>query len=135
MADRSLVDRKFDASKQLVQSLKTMGAPLLAAYWELHEEDGGWLFFLVPRSVRDESKLIDAASSLLVEPPYRSIFSLIDVQVDSHQIERARALGSYIRSESYVGRDIDTTFTGGHYFESVVPVHFAPELLTHLRVA
>ena len=75
------------------------------------------------------------ASALLVEAPYRSVFSVSDPVVDGRQIERARALGAYIRVEPYIGRHIDATFTGGHYFEDVVPVYFAPELLTRLRVA
>ena len=51
------------------------------------------------------------------------------------KLERARALGSYIRIDPYIGRRIDTTFTGGQYFESVIPVYLAPELMPHLRVA
>jgi hypothetical protein len=72
---------------------------------------------------------------LLVEAPYSSAFSLSDPAVDARQVERARALGAYIRVKPYVGRRIDTTFTGGQYFESVVPVYLASELMTHLRVA
>jgi hypothetical protein len=64
----------------------------------------------------------------MITPPYRSVFSLADVFVDAHQIVRARALGSYLRSSEDLGRQFDTTFTGGHYFESVVVLYIAPEL-------
>ncbi len=90
---------------------------------------------LVPTSPEEEGRLIKEATALLVESPYRSVFSLSDPAVDSRQIDRARALGAYIRVAPYIGRRIDTTFTGGQYFESVVPVYLAPELMTHLRVA
>jgi hypothetical protein len=70
-----------------------------------------------------------------VKEPYLSAFDLSDTGVNSHQIERAKALGAYIRIEPYIGRRIDTPFTCGQYFESVIPVYFKPELLTHLPVA
>ena len=135
MADQSLVESKLAASKELVKKVVDAKLPLAAAYWELREEHGGWIFLLVPASQSDELVMIDKVSSLLIEKPFRSVFSLSDVFVDSHKIDRSRALGAYIRGESYVGRQLDTTFTGGHYFESVVPVYFAPALLPHLRVA
>jgi hypothetical protein len=132
VAEDSLVDRKVDTSIMLAKELIQRGLPLLAAYWDFREERGRWMLVLVPSSRQDERRLIDGASSSLIEHPYRSIFSLSEPVVDSRQIDRARALGAYIRVEPYVGRRIDTTFTGGHYFESVVPVYLAPELITHL---
>jgi hypothetical protein len=63
------------------------------------------------------------------------VFSISDPSVDSRQIKRARALGAYIRVEPFIGRRIDDTVTGGEYFESVVPIYLAPELITHLHVA
>jgi hypothetical protein len=135
MAAESLVDSKLESSKQLAKELIKRGAPLLAAYWEFREEVDRWTLMLVPTSPEDERRLIKEATSLLVEPPYRSAFSISDPAIDSHQIDRARALGAYIRIQPYVGRRIDTTFTGGQYFESVVPVYFKPELLTRLAVA
>ena len=128
MAERSLVERKLDASRQLVGQLMAERAPLLAAYWELSPEREGWVFYLVPESIELERQLIDAASGIMIMPPYRSIFSLSDVFVDAHQIARARALGSYLRSPEDLGRQFDTTFTGGHYFESVIVLYIAPEL-------
>jgi hypothetical protein len=135
MATESLIESKLEASKQLAKVLIERGAPLLAAYWEFRDEVDRWTLVLVPVSPNDEPRLIGLTSDLLIEPPYRSVFSLSDPAVDSRQIDRARALGAYIRVEPYIGRRIDTTFTGGQYFESVVPVHLAPELMTHLRVA
>jgi hypothetical protein len=135
MAAGSLTDSKLESSKQLARELIEQGAPLLAAYWEFREEVDRWTLVLVPISPNEERRLIKDATTMLVEAPYRSVFSLSDPAVDSRQIERARALGSYIRVEPYIGRRIDTTFTGGQYFESVVPVYLAPELMTHLRVA
>jgi hypothetical protein len=90
---------------------------------------------LVPTSPEQERRLIKEATALLVEPPYRSAFSLSDPAVDSHQIDRAKALGAYIRVQPYPGRRFDKTFTGRQYFESVILVYFRPELLTHLAVA
>ena len=98
MADQSLIDRKLDVSRQLVDNLRYSHAPLLAAYWDWSEERSRWIFCLVPKTPADESKLIDEASKTLIEAPYRSIFSLSDVVVDGHQIARARAIGSYIRT-------------------------------------
>ena len=135
MVTEALGDRKVEASERLAEELITRGSPLLAAYWEFREEEGRWTLILVPNSPEEERRLIKEATALLVEVPYRSVFSLSDPAVDSRQIERARALGSYIRIEPYIGRRIDTTFTGGQYFESVVPVYLAPELMPHLRVA
>jgi hypothetical protein len=135
MAAESLVDSKFEASKQLASALDQRGAPLLAAFWDFHEDVDRWTLVLVPTSPDDERRLIKQATDLLVEPPYRSIFSISDPLIDSHQIDRARALGAYIRYEPYIGRRFDTTFTNGQFFESVVPVYFKPELLTRLAVA
>jgi hypothetical protein len=135
MAAESLMESKLEASTQLVRELIERGAPLFAAYWEFREEVDRWTLVLVPVSPNDERRLIREATGLLIEPSYRSVFSLSDPAVDSRQIERARALGAYIRVEPYIGRRIDTTFTGGQYFESVVPVYLAPELMTHLHVA
>jgi hypothetical protein len=135
MAAEALGDRKVEASERLVKELIRRGSPVLAAYWEFREQDGRWTLMLVPTSPEEERRLIKEATALLVEAPHRSAFSLFDPAVDSRQIERARALGSYIRVEPYIGRRIDTTFTGGQYFESVIPVYLAPELMTHLRVA
>ena len=135
MAAESLVDSKLEASKQLTSALAKDGAPLLAAFWDFHEEVDRWTLVLVPTSPDDERRLVEQATDLLVEPPYRSVFSLSDPAVDSHQIDRARALGAYIRYEPYIGRRIDTTFTDGQFFESVIPVYFKPELMTRLPVA
>ena len=128
MAERSLVERKLEVSKQLTSLLKAEGAPLLAAYWEWTQEKDRWIFYLVPKSSEDERKLVESASKIMTTQPYRSVFSLSDVFVDAHQIERARAIGSYLRSPDDLERQFDTTFTGGHYFESVVVVYIAPEL-------
>jgi hypothetical protein len=135
MVTETLGDRKVEASDRLAKELIARGSPMLAAYWEFREEDGRWTLMLVPTSPEEERRLIREATALLVEPPYRSVFSLSDPAVDSRQIERARVLGAYIRAEPYLGRRIDTTFTGGQYFESVIPIYLAPELMTHLRVA
>jgi hypothetical protein len=135
MAAESLIESKLEASKRLAKQLVEKGAPLLAAYWEFREEVDRWTLVLVPASPKEEQRLIREATELLTESPYRSVFSLSDPAVDSRQIERARALGAYIRVKPYIGRRIDTTFTGGQYFESVVPVYLAPELMTRLRVA
>jgi hypothetical protein len=135
MVAESLTDSKFETSKQVARELIEQGAPLLAAYWEFREELDRWTLFLVPTSSDEQGRLIKEATGRLVEMPYRTIFSISDPAIDSRQIERARALGAYIRVAPYVGRRIDTTFTGRQYFESVVPVYLAPELMTHLRVA
>lgn len=135
MADQALVESKLAASNELVKKVVESNLPLAAAYWEWREEYGGWILLLVPKSYRDEAGFIDKVSSLLLGAPFRSIFSLSDVFVDSHKIERARALGSYIRTDSSFGQRIDKTFTGGHYFEGAVPIYFAPELSPNLRVA
>src|SRR3954447_15094453 len=135
MAAGSLVDSKFEASKQLASELVQRGAPLLAAFWDFHEDIDRWTLVLVPISPDEQGRLIKQATDLLIEPPYRSIFSISDPLVDAQQIERARALGAYIRYEPYVGRRFDTTFTNGQFFESVVPVYLKPELLTRLAVA
>lgn len=135
MVTESLGDRKVEASERLAKELIRRGSPLLAAYWEFREEVDRWTLVLVPTSPEEERRLIKEGTDLLVEEPYRSTLSLYDPLVDSRQIERARALGAYIRVEPYIGRRIDTTFTGHQYFESVVPVYLAPELMTHLHVA
>jgi hypothetical protein len=128
MAERTLVERKLEASQQLIEQLKADRAPLLAAYWELPPEQDRWIFYLVPKSVDTEGQLIEAASKIMIAAPYRFVFSLSDVYVDAHQIARARAIGSYLRSPEDLGRQFDTTFTGGHYFESVIVLYIAPEL-------
>lgn len=135
MVAETLGDRKVEASERLAKELIRRGSPLLAAYWEYREEEGRWTLMLVPTLPEEERRLIKEATALLVEAPYRSAFSLSDPAVDARQVERARALGAYIRVKPYVGRRIDTTFTGGQYFESVVPVYLASELMTYLRVA
>jgi hypothetical protein len=135
MAAESLVESKFRASTQLVSQLVDGGAPLVAAFWDFHEDVDRWSLVLVPTSPDQEPTLAKKATNLLVEPPYRSVFSLSDPTVDSRQIERARALAANIRYEPYIGRRIDTTFTDGQFFESVIPVYFKPELMTHLQVA
>ena len=135
MVTESVVESKVEASKQLAKRLIDAKAPLLAAYWDYREEVGRWTLVLVPVSPSDERVLIKDATDLLVEQPYRLVLSISDTSVDSRQIKRAQALGAYIRVEPFVGRRIDMTFTGREYFESVVPVYLAPQLMTHLRVA
>lgn len=130
MADRTLVERKLKISKQLVGQLNSDGAPLIAAYWEWGQEKDRWVFYLVPTSTKTEGELVRAASKIMVTQPYRTVFSLSDVYVDASQIERARAIGAYIRSADDLGRQFDTTFTGGQYFESVIVLYVAPELQT-----
>lgn len=128
MAEHSLVERKLEVSQELVSQLRADRAPLLAAYWELPPEQDRWIFYLVPKSIELESTLVEEASKIMITPPYRSVFSLSDVFVDAHQIARARAIGSYLRSPEDLGRQFDTTFTGGHYFESIIVLYIAPEL-------
>jgi len=128
MAERSLVERKLEVSRDLINRLEVERAPLLAAYWELPPEQDRWIFYLVPKSIEVESKLVEAASKIMITSPYRSVFSLSDVFVDAQQIARARAIGSYLRSPEDLGRQFDTTFTGGHYFESGIVLYIAPEL-------
>lgn len=135
MAPGAIAGLKLDASNQLAKRLIERGAPLLAAYWEFREELDRWTLVLVPDSPSDEMSLIKEATDLLVKPPFRSFFSISEPSVDSRQIKRARALGAYIRVEPFVGRRIDDTFTGGEFFESVVPIYLAPKLMTHLHVA
>jgi hypothetical protein len=135
MVTEALGDRKIDASEALAQELITRGSPLLAAYWEFREELGCWRLVLVPTAAEEERRLIKDATDLLFEAPYRSTLSIFDSAIDSRQIDRARALGAYIRTEPYIGRRFDTTFTGHQYFESVVPVYLAPELMTHFHMA
>ena len=135
MVDQSLVDRKLRASFDLAARLAEGGAPLLAAYWEWREETGRWELFLVPKSPTEEQKLIKIATEILIEPPYRSVFSLLDLAVDARQIERARAIGAYIRRPDNLGRRFDTTFTGGHYFEGVIVIYLSPELAREHHVA
>ena len=135
MAAEAIAGRKLDDSRQLAERLIEHGAPLLAAYWEFREELDRWRLVLVPASPSDEMLLIKQATDLLVEEPFRSAFSISEPSVDSRQIRRARALGSYIRVAPFVGRRIDDTFTDGEYFESVVPIYLDPKLMTHLHVA
>ena len=135
MVAEALSDRKIDASEELAQELIRRGSPLLGAYWEFREELGGWRLVLVPTAAEEERRLIKEATDLLVEAPYRSTLSIFDSAIDSRQIDRARALGAYIRTEPYIGQRFDTTFTGRQYFESVVPVYLAPELMTHFHLA
>jgi hypothetical protein len=135
MAIGSLVESKFDASKRLVDDLLAQQSPLLAAYWEFHEDVDRWTLILVPVSPDTERNLLKDAVELLIKPPYRAVLSVSDASINSRQFDRAKALGAYIRSEPYAGRRIDTTFTGGQYFESAVPVYFKPELMTHLSAA
>jgi hypothetical protein len=135
MAAETLVESKFEASKQLVDELIARDAPLLAAYWEFREAIDRWTLNLIPNGADKERVLLKQAVDLLGQQPYRQVFSLSDPSIDSRQIERARALGAYIRMEAYVGRRIDSTFTGDQFFESVVPVYLRPELMTHLSVA
>ena len=135
MVAEALSDRKIDASEGLAQELIRRASPLLAAYWEFREELGGWRLVLVPTAAEEEPRLIKEATDLLVEAPYRSTLSIFDSAIDSRQIDRARALGAYIRTELYIGQRFDTTFTGRQYFESVVPVYLAPELMTHFHLA
>lgn len=134
MAERALVEKKLTASFDLANQLAQSGAPLLAAYWELLEESGRWDLQLVPTTTAEQSTLISAATELLVEPPYRSIFSVLDVAVNARQIARARAIAAYMRSPDDIGRRFDTTFTGGEYFEAFIVVYLAPELQRHLSV-
>jgi hypothetical protein len=129
MVDRSLVERKLEASHKLAERLVAANAPLLAAYWEWEQERDRWVCYFVPNSSEDETKLVSAVSAIMIEHPYRPVFSLSDVFVDAQQISRARAIGAYIRSSENFGRQFDTTFTGGHYFESVIVVYAAPRLL------
>ncbi|MDB5548821.1 MAG: hypothetical protein JWR73_3204 [Tardiphaga sp.] len=135
MAAESLIAHKLDASIELAKKLRAEGSPLLAAFWDYDSEAERWKLILVPASLDHERDLVRDAVNWLVQPPFRSAFSLADPTVDNRQIDRARALGSYIRHEPYVGRRMDTTFTGGQYFESVIPVYLAPELMTHLSPA
>lgn len=131
MAERSPVDKKVAASFELARQLAKSGAPLLAAYWEWQEESSRWDLYLVPRSAAEVITLIKAATEALIEPPYRSVLSLLDISVSARQIERARAIGAYLQGSEDLGRRFDTTFTGGQYFESIVVVYVAPELQTH----
>ncbi len=77
MAERSLVERKLEVSKELIQGLKAISAPLLAAYWELASERDRWSFYLVPKSIPDERKLVDAVSRIMITAPYRSVFFVV----------------------------------------------------------
>jgi hypothetical protein len=129
VAERSLVERKLDVSKQLVSALNAERAPLLAAYWEFDPEKDRWVFYVVPESIDAQRELVKAASKIMMAQPYRSAFSLSDVFVDAQQIGRAQAIGGYIRSPDDLGRQFDTTFTGRQYFESVIPIYVAPKLL------
>jgi hypothetical protein len=132
MTIEALIDPRREASKRLVTDLLARRAPLLASYWEFREEVDRWTLILVPESPETERDLLTKAVDLMVQPPYRTAFSISDPSVDSRQMSRAKALGAYIRMDPYVGRRIDTTFTGGEYFDSVVPVYFKPDIMTHL---
>ncbi len=112
----------------MTKRLNDDGAPLLAAYCEWVPEKDRWIFYLVPKGAAEERDLVDKASGIMIERPYRSAFSLSDVFVDAHQIERARALAAYLRSSEDIDRQFDTTFTGGHYFDSVIVMYVAREL-------
>jgi hypothetical protein len=135
MADQSLVDTKVSVSKRLVEHLLQARASLMAAYWEWSSDVGRWTLYLVPKSVADERSLVNETSAVLVEAPYRSVFSLSDVVVDGKQLGRARAIGSYIRVPRDIGRQFDTTFTGGYYFDGVVVLYVAPEISRQHSVA
>src|ERR1700683_3477380 len=104
MAERSLIERKIEVSKQLTKQLRDADAPLLAAYWEWGQEKDRWAFYLVPKSIEVERELVNSASQIMIGQPYRSVFSLSDVFVDAHQIERARAIGAYLRGSEDLGR-------------------------------
>jgi hypothetical protein len=127
MADQTLTDQKIQSSLQLVKQLALADAPLMAAYWELSGSPSTWVLYLVPKSAADERTLVDRASAIMIESPYRSAFSLSDVVVDKGQIDRARALGNYVRIPRDIGKRFDTTFTGGQYFEGVIVIFIAPE--------
>jgi hypothetical protein len=128
MAERSLVESKLGLSRELISRLKADRAPLLAAYWELPAERERWVFYLVPKAAEVEQALVRATSKIMIDPPYRSVFSLSDVFVDAHQIARAKAIASYLRSPEDLGKQFDSTFTGGQYFESVIVLYVAPDL-------
>lgn len=135
MADQTLVERKVETSFKLAARIANAGEPLLAAYWEWQGEKDRWELYLVPNSMADERRLINVVSNVLIEAPYRLAFSLSDVVIDGHLIDRARAIGAYIRRPEDIGRRFDTTFTGGHYFESVIVVYLAPELARTHHIA
>src|ERR1700754_4055880 len=107
MATETIGDRKIDASEEFAEELIRRGSPLLAAYWEFREELGGWRLVLVPTAAEEERRLAKEATDLLVEAPYRSTLSLFDSAIDSRQIDRAKALGAYIRTEPYIGQRFD----------------------------
>jgi hypothetical protein len=127
MVDQALVEPKISTSRQFVKELADRKAPLLAAYWELDSEEGRWVFYVVPKSKSDERKLVEEVSTILIKEPYRSMFSLSDVVVDGSKIERAKALGAYVRPQD-IERHFQTTFTGGQYFEGFIVMYIAPEL-------
>lgn len=128
MVDQTLVERKVETSFKLAARIANAGEPLLAGYWEWQGEKDRWELYLVPKSMADERRLINVVSNVLTEAPFRSAFSLSDIVIDGHLIDRARAIGAYIRRPEDIGRRFDTTFTSGHYFESVIVVYLAPEL-------
>ncbi len=135
MVDQSLADQKLRTSFELADRLEKVGAPLLAVYWEWREETGRWELVLVPNSPAKEHELIKVATEVMIEPPYRSVFSLLDVSVNARQIDRARAIGAYIRGPENLGRRFDTTFTGGHYFEGVIVVYLSPKFVREHHAA
>ena len=75
MAERSLIERKLEISRQLISQLRAERAPLLAAYWEFAPEKDRWVFYLVPKSTDAERELVDVTSKIMIVPPYRSVFS------------------------------------------------------------
>jgi hypothetical protein len=128
MVDQSLVEQKFSASRELIERLVAAKAPLLVAYWEWGFEKDRWVLFLVPESTADERRLVEVTSPIMIQAPFHSIFSLSDVVVDAQQIERAQAIGNYVRSPQDIGQRFDTTFTGRHYFEGVIVMYVSPKL-------
>jgi hypothetical protein len=135
MADQSLVGQQLGLSFELASRLAEERKPLLAAYWEWHDEPGSWELVLVPKSAAEERDLINAVVEILRQAPYRDAFSILDVKVSHREIKRARALGAYVRTPQDIGRRHDTTFTGGEYFEIVIIVYLAPELQRQHHVA
>ncbi len=135
MAERTLVADKIKASFDLASRLVEEGAPLLAAFWDWHSEADRWQLVLVPKSSGDERRLTSAATAVLISSPFRSMFSISDVAVDGRKRDRARALAEYVRRPEDIGRQFETTFTAGQYFEAVILIYKAPELARRVHVA
>jgi hypothetical protein len=135
MATESLVDSKFDVSERFVSELVGNGAPLLAAYWEFDEERDRWSLVLVPKSSSDERALVSEAAATVAKAAYQAALSVFDLAIGEVYTKRARALGAAIRMQPYVGRRFGSIFTNGEYFDGVVLVYFAPELIKHLSAA